>query len=561
MLADYVYASMNGHLEDPELLANSDMLAFDVEASGTGMGTGVPYGFSLACEPRSAYYAGVGCDYLRLMLSDPSKLKIAHNASYDRSMMKKAGVTIDNLCDTMIAAHLLEEPRLSLKALALKWLNLDVVAYSELTKSLSVMSLDELLQYSGPHSMATLMLWEKFEERMRKLKLLDVFWDIEMPLVPVISDMELNGVAVSGGVLNSLGEEFDSKTAVTAESLDYWSGCPGMNHNSPDQVADLLFNKLKLPPGRTTRSGSRPSIDAGYIKTLRGQHPYIGPYLLFKELQTLKNSYVNSLSRQIVNGRVYGSFNQTGTRTSRLSSSGPNLQKIPVRTSMGKRIRTAFIAPPGYTLVKADYNQIELRMMAHYSQDKAMMEAYLAGRDIHRETAIRVFGSADRRGEGKTLDFQMVYGGGEPALRQAFFAAYPGVPLWTKASIAEATEAGYVRTHGGRIRVIPELESSHPKVRDHGGREAISTIVQGSSAEVVKVGMVNAWKALKGSGAKMVLQVHDELVFEVPDGVVMDVVRVLGNVMPYYELSLPLTIEVEIGRDWGNMSKVGNRRK
>jgi len=560
MPIDYAYANMNGHPENPELLAGSNVVAFDVEASGTNIGTGVPYGFSLSCDPRSAYYADVGCDYLRIMLSNPSKLKIAHNASYDRSMMKKVGVTIDNLCDTMIAAHLLEEPRLSLKALALKWLNLDVVSYSELTNSLSTMTIDELLHYSGPHSIAALMLWEKFQEQMRKLKLLDVFWNIEMPFVPVISDMELNGVAVSEEVLTSLGEELDSKITSIVSSLDYWSGCPGMNHNSPDQLSNLLYNKLKLPPGRTTNTGYRPSVDAEYVKTLSNHHPYIKPYLFYKELQTLKSSYVNSLIKQLVNGRVYGSFNQAGTRTGRLSSSNPNLQKIPVRTPTGRKIRAAFVAPPGHTLVRVDYNQLELRMMAHYSQDKAMVDAFSANHDIHAETAIRVFDSAERRSEGKTLNFQIVYGGGGMTRRGMFFAAYPTVEKWTKATISRAREAGYVRTYGGRIRVIPELESNLPKIREHGGREAISTIIQGSSAEVVKIGMVNAWKALKSYGSKMVLQVHDEVVCEVPDSTVEDVVRILGNVMPYYELSVPLTVEVEVGKSWDSMSKVNNRR-
>lgn len=555
---DYLFASTNSSLEDPVALAKAQLVAFDIEGSGTNLGTSIPYGFSLAYNPSGAYYASIGNQYLKAVLANPNRLKIAHNASYDRSMMKKGGLIIDNLCDTMIAAHLLGEPMLSLKALALKKLGLNVVSFSELGKKFDQMSLDEMLEYSGPHSMAALMLWEVFEKEMRKLKLLDVFWNIEMPLVPVISDMELNGVMVDRDVLATIGEEIDGKVIVLKEALDHWSERPGMNHNSPDQVADLLYNEFGLPTGRLTKSGSRSTVDAKYIETLRGRHPYIGPYLLLKQLQTLKNSYINSLSKQIVNGRVYGSFNQTGTRTSRLSSSDPNLQKIPVRTPMGKRIRTAFVAPEGCLLVKADYDLIELKKMAHCSQDPHMLEAFRAGRDIHTETAIFAFGSAGERSKGKTLNFQMIYGGGDAKLRQAFFDAYPGVLPWTKATIAQAQEAGYVRTLGGRIRVIPEFDSPSPKVREHGGREAISTIVQGSSAEVVKIGMRRAWEELKGSGVKMLLQVHDELVFEVPYNQVRDVIEVLQRTMPYYEFSIPLTVSIEVGKNWGEMEKIPN---
>lgn len=538
-------------------LAKARLVAFDVEATGLHMGTSVPYGFSLACSPNGAYFACTDNQYLRAVLASSSKLKIAHNAPYDRSMMKKAGLVIDNLCDTMVAAHLLGEVRLSLKALALKRLGLNVVSFSELGKSFEEMSLEELLEYSGPHSMAALMLWESLEKDLRKLALLDVFWNIEMPLVPVISDMELNGVMVDRAVLATIGEEIVGKIDTVKDALAYWSDRPGMNHNSPDQVADLLFAELKLPAGRLTKSGSRPSVDAKYIETLKDKHPYIRPYLLFKQLQTLKDSYVDSLSEQIVNGRVYGSFNQTGTRTSRLSSSNPNLQKIPVRTPMGKRIRTAFVAPEGCSLVKADYDLIELKMMAHCSQDPALLQAFRDKRDIHAETAIKLYGDPARRREGKTADFQIIYQGGDKKTREALEKAYPEVFAWTRRMNLQAREAGYVRTLGGRIRVIPEFDSLDQKVQEHGAREAISTIVQGSSAEVVKVGMRKTWEELKDSDAKMILQVHDEVVFEVPNSQVRDVVQVLQRTMPYYELSIPLTVSIEVGKDWGQMAKIG----
>ena len=331
-----------------------------------------------------------------------------------------------------------------------------------------------------------------------------------------------------------------------------------MNHNSPHQVAKLLYEQLGVPVGRTTSTEGKPSVDKRYLETILDKHPYIRPYLLFKQYKTLKHSYVDSLRKQIVDGRVYGSFNQTRTRTGRLSSSDPNLQKIPQRTPIGRRIRTAFIAPKGKVLMKWDYDLVELKGLAHCSQDPALLAAFRAGEDIHTATAIRVFGSAGERAKGKTLDFRITYGGGEPKDRQAFFEMYPGALEWIKRTTAEAREAGYIRTIGGRIRDIPELWSSNPKVQQHGDREVISTIIQGSTAEVMKIGTTRARKELNGSDTKGVLQVHDEAVYEVPERDVDDVIDVLRRTMTYNEWSLPLTGTISVGKSWGDMKEIAS---
>ena len=552
----YVYASRNGSPEDSNALSNAKMLAFDIEGSGVNIGTSVPYGFSLAYEPGSAYYIHIDDQHFKDLLADESKLKIPFNAAYDRSMLKKAGVTIDNLCDPMIAAHLLGDSELSLKALALKYLNLNIVSFKELGRNIADMSLPELLDYSGPHSMAAFMLWAILEKKLRDLKLLDVFWNIEMPFVPVLSDMEFNGVAVDNNTLTALGQEFDDKISVIVEGLDYWSHHPGMNHNSPLQVARLLYEELGLPVGRTTSTEGKPSVDKRYLETIINRHPYLRPYLLFKQYKTLKHSYVDSLRKQIVDGRVYGSFNQTRTRTGRLSSSAPNLQKIPQRTPIGRRIRTAFVAPEGQVLMKWDYDLVELKGLAHCSQDPALLAAFKAGEDIHTATAVRVYGSADERPKAKTLDFRITYGGGEPKDREAFFGMYPGALEWIKRTTAETREAGYVRTIGGRIRDIPELWSSNPKIQQHGDREVISTIIQGSTAEVMKIGMRRFWDEVKDSDVKIVLQVHDEMVLQAPEGLVGDIVEVLDRTMTYNDWSLPLTGTISVGKNWGMMKEV-----
>jgi len=440
----------------------------------------------------------------------------------------------------------------------LKYLDLNVVSFKELGRSIADMSLPELLEYSGPHSMAAFMLWEALEKELQRLKLLDVFWNIEMPFVPVLSDMEFNGVAVDNDTLTVLGREFDDKIGVINESLGHWSGHPNMNHNSPQQVAKLLYEELGLPVGRTTSKESKPSVDKRYLETILDKHPYIRPYLLFKQYKTLKHSYVNSLRKQIVDGRVYGSFNQTRTRTGRLSSSDPNLQKIPQRTPIGRRIRTAFIAPEGQVLMKWDYDLFELKGLAHCSQDPALLAAFRENVDIHTATAIRVYGSAGERSKGKTLDFRITYGGGEAKDREAFFEMYPGALEWIKRTTAEAREAGYIRTIGGRIRDIPELWSTYPKIQQHGDREVISTIIQGSTAEVVKIGMTRARKELDGSDTKVVLQVHDEAVYQVPKRDVDDVIDVLRRTMTYNEWSLPLTGTISVGKNWGEMQEVAS---
>jgi len=554
----YIFASKNGSPENPYGLISADKLAFDIEGSGVNIGTSVPYGFSLAYEPNSAYYVHIDDQQLKGLLADESKLKIPFNAAYDRSMLKKAGVTIDNLCDPMIAAHLLGNSELSLKALALKYLGLNVVSFKELGRNIVDMTLPELLEYSGPHSMAAFMLWGILEEELRKLKLLDVFWNIEMPFVPVLSDMEFNGVAVDRNTLDQLGGVFDEKIAILADGLDYWAECTGMNHNSPDQVANLLFNKLKLPAGRPTRTGDRPSVDKRYLATIVDKHPYIRPYLLFKEYKTLKHSYVDSLRKKIVDDRVYGSFNQARTRTGRLSSSDPNLQKIPQRTAIGRKIREAFVAPEGQVLMKWDYDLFELKGLAHVSQDPALLAAFREKVDIHTATAIRVYGSKDERPKAKTLDFRITYGGGEAKDRAAFFEMYPGALEWIKRTNAEAREAGYIRTIGGRIRDIPELWSTYPKIQQHGDREVISTIIQGSTAEVVKIGMRRFWDEVKDSDVKIVLQVHDEMVLQAPENLVDDITEVLNKTMTYNEWSLPLTGTISIGKNWGEMKEIAS---
>ena len=535
------------------LLACND-ISFDVESTGLSIVKDRAVGISANHNTKSAFWIPI--DHPVLEVLGPH-LTIGHNLKYDIAMLKKEGIDVnEHVIDTLIAAHLLGEVELSLPVLAASDLGVRLVTYPELKKSFSEMTFDEMAQFSGAHSIASRLLWEKYEPRLRNFGLLKLFHNIEMPFVPVISEMESNGVMVDPDILDKLGVEFDAKMSAIKAHLDELTGDPGINYNSHEQLARLLYQTLGLPAPRKKGKKGFPTTEAKYVEALADKSPVVKHILEYKGYGKLKSTYVSSLMEKLIDGRIYGSFNQAGTRTGRLSSSGPNLQNIPQRKPEGRRIRTAFVAPPGYSLVRADYDQLELRMMAHCAQDLTMIKAFNDGRDIHLETALRVFKSEKRRPEGKTLNFQIIYGGGQESLRRKFFEAYPQIAKWTRQMTNVALEDKYARTIHGRIRVIPELDSDMQWERNHGVREFISTIVQGSSAEVVKIGMVRAFKALKDSPVKIILQVHDEAVYEVPDKDVVDVLHILSETMPYKELSVPMPVSLEVGKSWGEMQEV-----
>lgn len=563
---DYAFSSRDNSAEDLATLFAADVLAFDVESTGLHVRADVPIGFSVTDSFNHAYYARIENAYFRQLLADNRRVYIAHNAKFDRAQMAKAGVMVDNVCDTMIAAHLCEEPALSLQSLVLGKTGRAVRAFSELARPLIDMSTEELLAYSGPHARAAWILWfgykddthfwPGYEYELRRNILWDLFWDLEMPLVPVLSDMELNGVMIDGTYLADLGRYLSGSTDLLEEVLAYWTGGIKINFNSPDQVAKLFYKDLGIKSNWKTTQKGRPTVEGEYLEKIKGSHPILPVYLKYKELQKLRSTYVDSILARLIGSRLYGLFNQTGTRTGRLSSSEPNLQNIPVRTELGRKIRKAFIAKSGFTLVRADADQLELKMMACWSKDPYMLGAFREGRDIHLETALRAYGDPKRRFDGKTLNFQTQYGGGSDADKAAFYGAYPGVLTWTKKTQAEARELGYVRTLFKRRRTIPEVQSSNDRLREHGGREAVSTIIQGSSAEVVKVGMRGVWEDIRGTEIKMVLQVHDELVFEVPDGVVEEFTHYLGPRLKYDGLNLPITYTISCGKNWAEMEEV-----
>lgn len=556
-MLDFGYVSSDGSSPDIDELMASPILAFDVEGSGLNMGRDVPYGFSLAHKGTNAYYALMTHRPFMDLLADESRLKVAHNAKYDRSMLKKVGIEVNNLFCTMIAAYLIEEFYISLSALNDKYLGIYMTSYPQLPKPLTAMTLYEMAQFSGPHSVAALELKDKLEYEMRLKMVAKVFHDIDMPLVPVLSDMELNGVMVDPGALIELGEYYDGKIDTLQGALEHYAGRKGINFNSPQQASKLFYKELSIRPPPVWRGGGGeyPSVDKRYLKEIKNPHPIIPLYLKYKEYRTLKDSYVDSLQEQLVGGRIYASFNQTRAGTGRLSSSGPNLQKIPERTDEGRKIRRAFVASPGYTLVKADKDLLELKMLAHCSQDPILLGAFRAGKDIHKETATRAYGDVERRRDAKTLNYKIIFGGGSIADQEMFFNAYPGARKWMFDMCDWMDDTGYARTIFNRRRAVRPLNWRSPKKIPEEAREGLSTIIQGSSADVVKIEMRRVWETFRNEEVRMLMQVHDELVFEVPDRLVPEVVPIIQELMSYNELSIPLTTTMSTGKNWGEMEK------
>ncbi len=559
------FVDVEGGQYNLDALEAADTISFDIESTGVHTYKDWPYGFSLAHDIGCAYYSPVNNPYFMELLAEPGRLHVGHNIKFDRSQLKKCGVVVDNVADTMIAAHLLHRDRLSLEELSLDEFGKEVHTFKDRPKPINDMTYQEMADYFGHHSTRTLALWEKYEPMLHQEGLDNVFWNLEMPLVPVLSDIELNGVAVSADRLNELGAIIDAKLEVYEDSLIYWADGHKINFNSPQQVKWLFFEKLNIPKPRFGPL----TVDKRYLKKVIRYHRIIPVYLAYKELRTLKSSYVNSLLKDIVDGRVYGNFNQARVGTGRLSSSGPNLQKIPKRTELGKQIRTAFIAPEGHKLVRVDFDQIEFVRLAIMSGDPFMVDAFISGRDLHTETAIRAYKDAKRRSDAKALNYQIIFGGGSIKERQIFYRAFPIAAAWIEQTEFDArkAEGHIVKTAMGRQRKIMDTFTPESyKLISPGGREAVSTRIQGSAAEDVKLAMRRIWDVVRDSCAKIVLQVHDELVFQVPENHVDDLVDVIKRTMPTYEMSrdipesksmpIPITVSIEVGDNWGSTKEI-----
>ena len=579
--------------------------AVDVEATSVRPVEARLVGVSLAFEPGEAYYIPTGhsaeaakkqldLDTIRRILGplllDASVVKYAHNANYDLIVLNQHGMPTKGLqFDTMIAAFLLDPAgrNLGLKGLAWQELGAEMTPIDELIGSgrqqltIDLVSVDRVYPYAAADADMTLRLVGKQEPQLKAKGLWNLFADIEMPLVPVLMDMECTGVALDGELLGRMAQELRQRLVELEQEIQRQVGY-NFNINSSQQLSDALFKRLELPVAGLQKGASgRYSTAADVLDGLRGKHPVVDLLLEQRQLAKLKSTYVDALP-QLVNpktGRVHTSWNQTGAVTGRLSSSDPNLQNIPIRTEEGRRVRQAFVAPVGTRLVGADFSQVELRILAHVSGDENLLTAFRNGEDIHASTAARILSVAlsdvtpDMRRLAKAINFGLVYGMSEWGLaarteltqEQAgefiskYFGQYPQVRLYLERIKRQAAEQGYVETLLGRKRYFPELQTNSKvpgQVKSAAQRMAINHPIQGTAADIIKIAMIHLDDELckRGLKSKMILQVHDELVLEVPEDELDQVCPLVESVMEgAYPLDAPLRVDLKTGRHWGEM--------
>jgi len=577
------------------VLSQSKQFAFDTETSEQDPRRASLTGISFAIEPGKAWYIPVGhstgnqlslqevMSKLKPILEDSGITKLAHNGKFDMTVLLKYDIQVQNLgFDTMLAAHLLGEKAIGLKTLTFSKLGLEMVPITDLigtgSKQICIgwVDIPRVANYACADADMTWRLYELFNEELTNQGLKDAFTEVEVPLQAVLVKMETNGVAVDITRLCEMSWTM-SKKLTALETEIYNLAGQRFNINSSQQLGTVLFEKLKLLGGKRTKSGF--STNAAVLENLKGMHPIITLLLDYRQLAKLKSTYVDALPTLInpETGRIHTTFNQTGTTTGRLSSSNPNLQNIPIRTSEGREVRKAFIAEKdSYVLLSADYSQIDLRALAHLSGDPILIEAFSKDEDIHTITASQVFGvsalevTSDMRRFAKTINFGVIYGMSEYGLEQAtelsreearlfiksYFEKYRGVKEYLMQTKREAAEKGYVQTLLGKRRYIPEITSPNGQIRLAAERMAINMPVQGTSADIIKVAMIQVQKEIdaKGLQSQMILQVHDELVFELPQEELQIMTQLLYDVMPNaIQLMVPLKIDVKTGRNWDEM--------
>ncbi len=579
-----------------DALAKADEFCFDTETTSLDPLRADLVGISFALRPRQAFYLPVGHEYpgappqiareralqaLAPVLMNPAIRKIGQNSKYDLLVLGRSGITVRGLAfDTMIAAYVLNPSRTShgLDALALEYLSYKTTTYADVAgsgkKQIGFASVDvsTATAYSGEDADITLRLKQTLEPQLREQGLERLFRDMEMPLLEVLTDMERTGVKLDAALLQSISAELSREITGVEKNIYALAGTE-FNINSPKQLADILFGRLGLKPVKRTKTGYSTNVDV--LEALAHVHPLPAEILSYRTLAKLKSTYADALPALInpETGRLHTSFNQTVTATGRLSSSEPNLQNIPIRTEVGRRIRRAFIAEPGASLLSADYSQVELRILAHMSGDPGLIETFRQGEDVHTRTASEIFGldpdeiTPEMRRKAKAVNFGIVYGISAFGLAQdigvsnaeakryidSYFERYPGVRSYIDRAIEEAKTKGYVTTLLGRRRYIPELSSGVASVRGFGERMAMNTPIQGTAADLIKLAMINIHARIRREHRRsaMILQVHDELIFEVPDAECDSMSALVREEMEgVLALSVPIRVDVGIGKNW-----------
>ncbi len=582
-----------------ERLAAADLFAFDTETTSLDYMEAEIVGVSFAVEPERAAYVPLAHDYpgapdqldrsvvlerLRPLLEDPARPKLGQNLKYDMSVLANHGITLRGIVhDTMLQSYVLDSTatRHDMDSLALKYLGRKTISFEEVAgkgaKQLSFnqVPLEQAAEYAAEDADITLQLHRALWPRVAaEVALKGIYEAIELPLVPILSRLERTGVLVDVAMLKRQSSELAARMHDIEREAYSAAGGP-FNLGSPKQIQEILFERLQLPVLKKTPTG-QPSTAEEVLQEL-ALDGYDLPRLILEHrgMAKLKSTYTDRLPEQVSrrSGRVHTSYHQAVAATGRLSSSDPNLQNIPVRTVEGRRIRQAFIAPPGCKLLAADYSQIELRIMAHLSGDEGLLTAFAAGEDIHRATAAEVFGvapgevSADMRRSAKAINFGLIYGmsafglarqlGIDRAAAQTYveryFERYPGVRRYMDETRERAREQGYVETVFGRRLYVPDIKASNAQRRQYAERTAINAPMQGTAADIIKRAMiaVDPWQQGTAGKVRMIMQVHDELVFEVAEDYVdtakAEIPRLMAGAA---DLKVPLLVEVGVGCNW-----------
>jgi DNA polymerase-1 len=565
-------------------------------------------GVSLAWKPESGVYIPVRCaeapdthldetsviDALRPILTDPRARLVGQNIKYDLLVLRRAGLEIDDIgrrgFDTLVASYVVDATRSSHKLdnLSLAFLNHEMIPITALIgsgkrqRSMADLSYVPVTTYAAEDADIALRLMPIFESRMKPMGLTELFRELEMPMVRVLAELEFNGILVDPDELDRQKRAVDQRIGQVHEQILHAAGAE-FNPDSPPQLAEVLFKKLKCAVVKRGKTG--PSTDSEVLERIANEQPPPGSVvaeliLEYRMLTKLRSTYLESLKEAINprTGRIHASFNQTVAATGRLSSSDPNLQNIPIRTELGRQIRKAFIAPPGQVLLSADYSQIELRLLAHLSQDPGLMEAFEQDQDIHTAVAGQIFSvppdqvTPEQRGTAKMVNFGIVYGitpfglarrlppqAAGSSVDQArqiigdYRRRYPKIDAFLDRCVEMAETRGYVQTIRGRRRNIPEVKSNNPNLVALGKRMAINTVVQGSAADLIKLSMIRVHERIgrEKLPMKMLLQIHDELVFECPADQAEAMSRIVqGEMTGAMSLSVPLKVDVSWGVNW-----------
>ena len=586
-------------------LSNASVIAFDTETTSTDQMQAELVGISLAVSGEGGYYIPVGhkegkqlpleqvLAAIKDPMTDPSIQKMGHNLKYDYILLARAGLKTHPLSfDSMIAEWVINPSSRNLGLKKLSWVRLNqsmkeiesLIGKGKSQITMAEVAIQDTARYAVEDAVMVLLLQPILEKELIRVGSLDLYNQIEMPLVSVIASMEMEGIGLDIQFLQDMSLQLEKELNKLEGEIQQAVGYE-FNLNSPKQLSQALFSTLELPPPnrRSKTASGYYSTAAEVLETLKDEHVVPTWVLKYREFAKLKSTYVDALQGQVNpdTQRVHTSYNQTGSVTGRIASSNPNLQNIPIRTELGRQVRKAFVATPGWSLIAVDYSQIELRVAAHMAADQAMLKAFREGQDIHSATAAAINDislnevTEQQRRDAKATNFGLIYGMSAYGLTQStnltlaeaetfvetYFKRFPGIRDYLDKIKEQAKDKGYVETLLGRKRYFPRLAStSNYNLRRREEREAINAPIQGTAADIMKLAMISVAEKLEKSGlsARMLLQVHDELVLEAPEGEVDQTIELVQSSMEnVYTLDIPLTTEAKYGENWGTLSGTG----